>query len=138
LKLIAEKVLFYALNQKFLDSDEDVPADAASRQVMYYSLAIGHHVGVIDCFKAIIDCPLEDYRQWMMRLPEGQAKRKMEGLYKFGEITIDRTHTQILRAAFDEIRPELTGKAAEWTDKLSQAFISIEMEPAIYLMVKTR
>ncbi len=134
----AEKVLFYALNQKFLDSDEDIPVDAPSRQVMYYSLAIGHHVGVIDCLKAIIDCPFEDYRQWMALLPEGQAKRKMEGLYKFGEITIDRTHTGMLKAAFNEIRPDLTGNVAEWTDKLSQAFTSIEKEPAIYLMVKTR
>ena len=133
-----EKVLFYALNQKFMDSDDDVPKDAAARQVMYYSLAIGHHVGVIDCFKAIIDCPFDDYREWISNLPEGEARRKMEGLYKFGEITIDSTHIHLLGAAFDKIKPRVTGKAAEWTDKLMQALASIEMEPAIYLMVKTR
>lgn len=134
----AEKVLFYALNQKFMDSDEDVPQDAASRQVMYYSLAIGHHVGVIDCFKAIIDCPIEAYREWIAQLPDGEAKRKMEGIYKFGEITIDRTHIQILETAFNATQSLLTGKAAEWTEKLMQAFLSVRMEPAIYLMVKTR
>ena len=134
----AEKVLFYALNQKFMDSDEDVPQDAAARQVMYYSLAIGHHVGVIDCFKAIIDCPIDAYRDWIAQLPEGAARSKMEGLYKFGEITIDQTHISMLGAAFDKLKPQLSGIAADWTEKLMQALASIEIEPAIYLMVKTR
>jgi len=134
----AEKVLFYTLNQKFMDSDDDVPNDAASRQVMYYSLAIGHHVGVIDCFKAIIDCPFEAYREWIAQLPAGEARRKMEGLFKFGEITIDQTHISMLGEAFDKIKSQLTGQAAEWTAKLMQALASIEKEPAIYLMVKTR
>lgn len=134
----AEKVLFYALNQKFMDTDDDVPKDAAARQVMYYSLAIGHHVGVIDCFKAILDCPLESYREWIAQLPAGEARRKMEGLYKFGEITIDQTHIHMLGAAFDKIKPQLKDMAAQWTEKLMQALASIEMEPAIYLMVKTR
>jgi hydrogenase-4 component J len=136
--LKAEKVLFYALNQKFMDTDDDVPKDAAARQVMYYSLAIGHHVGVIDCFKAILDCPLESYREWIAQLPAGEARRKMEGLYKFGEITIDQTHIHMLGAAFDKIKPQLKDMAAQWTEKLMQALASIEMEPAIYLMVKTR
>ena len=121
-----------------MDSDDDVPEDAAARQVMYYSLAIGHHVGVIDCFKAIIDCPFDDYREWISHLPEGEARRKMEGLFKFGEITIDSTHIHMLGAAFDKVRSQLKGKANEWTEKLMQALASIEKEPAIYLMVKTR
>ena len=121
-----------------MDSDDDVPKDAASRQVMYYSLAIGHHVGVIDCLKAFIDCSLEAYREWISQLPEGEARRKMEGLFKFGEITIDQTHIYMLGAAFDKIKPQLTGAALAWTEKLMQALMSIEMEPAIYLMVKTR
>lgn len=41
------KVIFWSLRQKFVDSDTDVPEEA--QQVMYYSLAIGHHVGMIDC-----------------------------------------------------------------------------------------
>jgi len=121
-----------------MDTDDDVPKDAAARQVMYYSLAIGHHVGVIDCFKAILDCPLESYREWIAQLPAGEARRKMEGLYKFGEITIDQTHIHMLGAAFDKIKPQLKDMAAQWTEKLMQALASIEMEPAIYLMVKTR
>lgn len=136
---MAEKVLFYSLNQKFLEREEDVPQDAAARQVMYYSLAIGHHVGVIDCFKAIIDCPYEAYKQWIAHLPEdGEARRKMEGLLKFGEITIDQTHIHMLAAAFDKILPTLSAYEAAWSRTLLQALAAIEQEPAIYLMVKTR
>ena len=43
------KVFFYLLNERFVENDEQVPEQ--TKQVMYYSLAIGHHVGVIDCFK---------------------------------------------------------------------------------------
>ena len=39
------KVFFYLLNERFVENDEQVPEQA--KQVMYYSLAIGHHVGVI-------------------------------------------------------------------------------------------
>ena len=35
------KVIFYLLNQRFVENDKQVPEQA--QQVMYYSLAIGHH-----------------------------------------------------------------------------------------------
>ena len=48
------QVFFYLLNERFVENDEQVPEQA--KQVMYYSLAIGHHVGVIDCFKKLLIC----------------------------------------------------------------------------------
>ena len=45
------KSLFLFIKRTFVENDEQVPEQA--KQVMYYSLAIGHHVGVIDCFKKI-------------------------------------------------------------------------------------
>ncbi|SUC02758.1 hydrogenase-4 component J [Proteus penneri] len=68
------KVYFWSLRQKFVDSDDDIPEQA--QQVMYYSLAIGHHVGMIDCLKTELVCPLEKYKAWIDLLPEGEAKRK--------------------------------------------------------------
>ncbi|MBR0866291.1 hypothetical protein JQ614_32195 [Bradyrhizobium diazoefficiens] len=38
---------------------EAPPPDA--EQVLYYSLGIGHHVGVIDTFKPILDCAYDSY-----------------------------------------------------------------------------
>ena len=50
------KVFFYLLNERFVENDEQVPEQA--KQVMYYSLAIGHHVGVI-VLKISISHPLQ-------------------------------------------------------------------------------
>ena len=50
------KVYFYLLNQRFVENDSQVPE--AAKEVMYYSLAIGHHVGVIDCFKKLLICEI--------------------------------------------------------------------------------
>ena len=65
------KAVFWSLRQKFLDSDDDMPAQA--QQVMYYSLAIGHHVGVIDCLNTELSCPLPQYQTWVELFPEGDT-----------------------------------------------------------------
>ena len=44
---MADEVFFYRLSRKFVDEQFDVPEEA--REVMYYSLAIGHHLGIVDC-----------------------------------------------------------------------------------------
>ncbi|SJI19853.1 protein processing element [Shigella sonnei] len=41
------EIVFWTLRKKFVASSDEMPEH--SSQVMYYSLAIGHHVGVIDC-----------------------------------------------------------------------------------------
>ncbi len=51
-----------------------------SSQVMYYSLAIGHHVGVIDCLNVTFRCPLTEYEDWLALVEEEQARRKMLGV----------------------------------------------------------
>ncbi|VFT68138.1 protein processing element [Escherichia coli] len=50
-----------------------------SSQVMYYSLAIGHHVGVIDCLNVAFRCPQTEYEDWLAQVEEEQARRKMLG-----------------------------------------------------------
>lgn len=130
------KIIFYALNQKFVEREEDKPADA--KQVMYYSLAIGHHIGVIDCLKPVLDCPLDGFAAWIARLPEGDARRKLEGILKFGEITIDATHTKMLGAALDGIREQLQGDEKSWQDSLMRSLAAIDAEPAMYLMARRR
>ncbi|MFC3396127.1 formate hydrogenlyase maturation HycH family protein [Brenneria rubrifaciens] len=142
---MSAKVIFYALSQKFLDTKDNPDAKGAAdikdpvpqqaQQVMYYSLAIGHHVGVIDCLKKILICPQPDYQRWIAQLPEGEAKRKMAGLLKFGEITIDISHTRLLGHAFGTLRAEQDDYAA-WTQTLLAYLGAIERETALYLMVK--
>ncbi|ADM97769.1 formate hydrogenlyase maturation HycH family protein [Dickeya dadantii] len=125
-------VRFYALNRKFLDSRDKIPEQA--QQVMYYSLAIGHHVGVIDCLKQVLHCPLAEYEGWVGQLSDEEARRKMLGLLRFGEITIDHTHTALLGGAFTALAA--ADRYPEWTATLVDYLAAMQREPAIYLMVK--
>ncbi len=92
------QVVFYRLSRKIVNNQENIPEDA--RQVMYYSLAIGHHVGVMDCFSELMVVPAEKYKQCLDRLPEGEGRRKLEGALKWNEIEINRSHV-------DELLPAL-------------------------------
>lgn len=128
------KVIFWSLRQKFVDSDDDVPEDA--QQVMYYSLAIGHHVGMIDCLKTELECPLDGFQSWVNALPEGEARRKLQGLITFGEINIDSTHTNMLALALDHFAKDSDSPYQAWSATLIRLLGEIEREPAIYLIVK--
>lgn len=130
----AQKVVFWSLRQKFLDDKDTIPEE--SRQVMYYSLAIGHHVGVIDCFNPELECALEQYQAWIALLPEGEARRKMQGLITFGEITIDSTHTSLLATALAPLRDTAPAPWCDWSRQLVSLLAEITREPAFYLMVK--
>lgn len=130
------EVFFWSLRQKFVDSDDDIPEDA--QQVMYYSLAIGHHVGMIDCLKTELVCPLAGYQSWVNALPEGEARRKLQGLITFGEINIDSTHTNMLALALDGFAKDPQSPYQAWSETLIQLLGEIEREPAIYLIVKRK
>jgi hydrogenase-4 component J len=128
------RVRFCSLNQKFVDKDEQIPDGA--KEVMYYSLAIGHHVGVIDCLKTILEYPLDDYRLWIDKLDDGAAKRKLEGLFRFGEITVDRSHTQLLAQAMAAAKARFDQRELACTEILMKTLYAIESEPAIYVMIR--
>jgi hydrogenase-4 component J len=127
-----DEIVFYQLNAKVLERATDVPEE--SKQVVYYSLAIGHHIGVFDCFKPALRCSVAFYDRLVERLPAGEARRKLEGLHRFGEITVDRSHTRLLNSAFAGIRAGLDAETGEWIDAFNRALAAIEAEPAIYLM----
>lgn len=130
------QVFFYLLNKRFVENDEQVPEQA--KQVMYYSLAIGHHVGVIDCFKRLLICDYEDYQKFVESFPEGEAKRKFSGLMKFGEIVIDSSHVNLLAKAIDENKGNFTVQHQQWATILVDTLASIQREPVMYIMVKRR
>ncbi len=127
-------VVFYQLSSKFLQKGQTPPPDA--EQVLYYSLGIGHHVGVIDTFKPILTCDYDKYLKAVAALPEGAARRKLDGLRRFGEIAIDVSHTALLRDALNRARPAFDPETERWSDRLDQALQAIDREPALTLMVR--
>ena len=129
-----DRVVFYQLSRKFLHQGHDVPEK--SKQLIHYTLAIGHHIGVVDCFTAKLEMPVDGYRGWLSHLPRGQARRKLEGLLRFGEIEITAGHTQPLREAFDAATGAMSATEAGWTAQVNKMLQTIDEEPAIYLMVR--
>ena len=107
------------------------------RPLVYYSLAIGHHLGVIDCLEAALTCPWDEYLAWIATLEAGsEARRKMEGVPKYGEIVIDINHVPMLANAFDKARAAQTSQQQEWSTMLLSMLHDIHQENAIYLMVR--
>lgn len=134
---MSESVVFCQLSRRFVDENDNTPADA--QQVVYYSLAIGHHLGVIDCLKENLVCPFDDYRAWIATLEAGsEARRKMEGVPRYGEIVIDQNHVVLLASAFDAARPAQSPAQQRWSQALLDMLQAIQLEPAVYLMVRRR
>ncbi len=127
---MASQISFYGLQSKFVNQESDIPADA--RQVIYYTLAIGHHVGVLDCFTCLFQAPEDDFRAWLARQPEGDGKIKLEGVLRFGEIEINKSHIPVLAPLLSDDMCELP----DWGKQLGVCLQQMSEEPAFYLMVK--
>ncbi len=124
------QVVFYQLSRKIVNNQEHIPEDA--RQVMYYSLAIGHHVGVMDCFSELMAVPVDEYKQALNSLPDGVARYKLEGVLAWDEIEINQSHV-------DELLPALSViNSFQWVRTLIACLREIVAEPVLYLMVKMR
>ena len=130
------QVVFYQLSRKVVNNQENIPDDA--RQVVYYSLAIGHHVGVMDCFSELIKVPTEKYKQCLDYLPHDEARRKLEGVLTWNEIEINRSHVDELLPALHLLSSNVNDPDSQWVKTLIQCLQKIVAEPALYLMVKMR
>ncbi|MGK3144106.1 formate hydrogenlyase maturation HycH family protein [Pantoea sp. C2G6] len=132
------RVIFYSLSRKFVDEKSaQRRTTQKAQEVVYYSLAIGHHLGVIDCLTARLECPLTGYQHWIDCLPrDGEAHRKLAGVQRFGEITIDSSHTHLLALALHAARPQMSQQQQAWSDTLMALLGRIENDPALYLMVR--
>jgi hydrogenase-4 component J len=128
---MSASVVVYQLSRKFVNRREDVPESA--RQVVYYALAVGHHVGVMDCFSTLAEIPLDEFTQWLEGLPEGEGRAKMAGVLKWGEIEINRGHVEMLLPLL-----KTSGADASWMPALAQSLQAMLQEPALYLMLRKR
>ncbi len=147
----AGEVVFYRLTRKFVDSEQSVPEDAMN--ILYYTLAVGHHTGVIDCFEPVLGCDRALFDQIVAAFPEGEARRKLAGIASFGEITVDKTHVDTLTSAIDGVLAQLgwrgSAKAGmdvadpqftlharmcEWLSRLRGQLQDVRDETALYLV----
>ena len=127
---MASKIVVYQLRGKFVNRREDVPEEA--RQVVYYTMAVGHHVGVLDCFSKQLEIPLDEYAGWVEGLPEGAARTKLAGVVRWGEIEVNLSHVEMLLSLFESVGAD--GPA--WTREFVHSLEGIRREPALYLMLR--
>ena len=97
----ADQVVFYELTRKFVETEDDVPEDACN--VLYYTLAVGHHTGVLDCFEPRLSVPKDVFFSLIALLPEGEAKTKFEAIRSFGECQLDKAAVPSLLEGIDSL-----------------------------------
>jgi hypothetical protein len=131
-----EQVVAYRLTHKFVDRAP--VTDEGPRQVLYRSLATGHHIGVMDCFETQLELPLEVFEQWLARLPDGAGREKLAGVLRWGEIELNRTHAGDLLPALLAAQPSLDGAAARGTGALIEGLRQMLAEPALYWVLRRR
>ncbi|WP_094752600.1 formate hydrogenlyase maturation HycH family protein [Psychromonas sp. CD1] len=132
------KVLFYALKRKFVDEQFNVPEEA--KQVLYYTLAIGHHIGVVDCLEVALEASTTEYKQWVNLLDSStEAHQKMMRYFTFGEITIYPDHIHMLACAFSAVdKVKMSEKERAMTDSFINVLTAIYHEQTMYMMIRDR
>lgn len=148
----AREVVFYRLGEKFVDHERSIPEDV--RSVLYYTLAIGHHTGVIDCLTPYLSTSREVFADVLALLGPGDAHDKLAGIEKFGEIEVKKEHVPLLKpavlAALDragaalEINDEqplrlssetvVAIDAPAWLEEFLRLLDGIQCEPCVYAM----
>jgi hypothetical protein len=132
----AGRVVFYQLSRKFVQTGEEAAEE--SQQIVYYTLAIGHHIGVVDCLSPVLEVPLAGYAEWLERIPESEGRRKLDGVLRWGEIEVNRTHVASLTAALEGALPLMDAQQSAWAASLLMRLRQIAAEPALYLIARSR
>lgn len=135
------RVVFYRLRRKFVSNEETASED--SRSIVYYTLSIGHHTGMIDCLEEELSCTADEYRRVLDVIASNEARRKLEGVLRCQEIQVDREHLGILvdavRAALACCGDDGRYRAERaWLSRFATMLDDMAVEPAIYYMGRLR
>ncbi|MDR1082896.1 MAG: hypothetical protein LBL27_03390 [Coriobacteriales bacterium] len=143
------RVVFYRLCAKFVDNERSVPKETSD--VLYYTLAVGHHTGIIDCFSESFSCSQDVYERIIgLFPPESDAHYKLDGIRRKGEIQIDKSHLDVFDTSVNDARASLdaldvldVGDEAytamrDWLDGFSLSLDDMKCHPEVYLMGRTR
>lgn len=144
---MSERVVFYRLSRKFVDDESSIPDKAAD--VLYYTLAVGHHTGVMDCFETALEMPLDAYERIVALIDDDKARFKLEGVMRFSEIEISKEHVSLLlpacRAALANL--DVFNECGKTSIQLSEddvhrlmaiigLLVKVRDEPGMYLTVR--
>jgi hydrogenase-4 component J len=127
---MAASYIFYRLTSKVVGIEED--CSQKSRDIAYYTLAIGHHTGILDCFDVVLSCDDSELDELLARFSETSwARFKLDGLRRFGEITIEQEHAMRL---LDELSGPVAETFPHWAGKFVEQLGAVAHEPVVYLV----
>jgi hypothetical protein len=124
------EIVFYRLTSKVVSMEENI--SEKSKNVAYFTLAVGHHSGVLDCFTEALRVPYSSLEALLELLPQdGYTHFKLEGLRKFGEINIERQHAVLLLEGFAALAsPDV------FVQNLTSLLQLVVDDPTIYVVAK--
>lgn len=131
-------VVFYQVKAKFVDSEKSVPEE--TKEVLYYTLSIGHHTGVIDCLEEQLRIPKADYEE-ICKFLEGEAKYKLEGAIRNTEIQIEKHNLPLLVEELNNVlseSTELDDVTITNIHNILKVFKVLEDDTAAYIMARLR
>lgn len=134
------EIRFYRLSSRFVDSEHSMPDKA--KDIIYYNLAVGHHSGVMDCFKESFSCSEAVYDELLDALNICQHTFfKLSRLYEFAEIELRLEHGYVWNALSklkeSEAAQHLSVEALNLLNFLSELGADMRAEAGLYLMVRS-
>jgi hypothetical protein len=140
------QVVFYRLCAKFVDNERSVPQETSD--VLYYTLSVGHHTGIIDCFSESFSCSSGVYEEIIdLFPPESAARYKLDGIRRKGEIQIDKSHLGLFDTSVNDalvsldvldVGDETSALMQDWLDDFLRSLDDMKRHPGVYLMGRMR
>lgn len=126
-------VVFYKLTGKLVDPEHLVPDK--SKEIIYYTLSVGHNTGTFDCFTEEFTCSLTQFERILSLFEEGEPRRKLAGILTFSEIEIEVTDAPALSVAVSAAHRAATrDEDRRWLEGLSRLLGDIARESAVRLV----
>lgn len=130
----ARMVTVHRLVRKFVDDERSVPEDA--KDVLYYTLSVGHHTGVIDCFERVLSMPVEDYEAICASMSEGEARYKLEGVMRHSEIELGKSQVNQVISSLSLALSDMGESPRRFAEALLDQLVAVHDEPSVYVMIR--
>jgi len=130
----ARTVQVYRLVRKFVDNANSVPE--GSKSVLYYTLSVGHHTGVIDCFERVLSMPVATFERICDGLDRGEARYKLEGVMRHSEIELGKAQVNLVIHALEPLLSSSDEEVSRFVALLLEQLHMVRDEAAVYVMIR--
>lgn len=133
-------VEFHRLGAKMVENANEIPDDSAD--IMYYTLNVGHHTGIIDMFDIAKTIPLDFYKKVVCAMQVEDAKKKLQGVIDFSEIEVNKASAKsvidglVLLREDESLTVDFSAEEVKDLDFLIELFKEVRDVQAFYVLVR--